>query len=52
MLEILDLTEDNVAEVAKQCAYSEQDLKFMVKDGVKKIYIDKPDIPEGWGRTY
>jgi hypothetical protein len=55
MIDIYTLTEDNISEVAKLSGRHESDLKCMLQQGQEKgktinIIVDKPDIPEGFGR--
>jgi len=58
MLDVVTLTEDNIDEVAKLSGRRKEDLKLELVDfdgkpveKPVKIWIDKPDIPEGFGRS-
>lgn len=56
MIDIYTLTEDNISEVARISGRHEVDLQCMLKQGREKnkvvnIIVDKPDIPEGFGRV-
>lgn len=56
-LEVFTLTEDNVEDVAKACGRRPEDLKLELIDPETmkpvdkpvKIWVEKPDIPEGFG---